>query len=179
MQFKEWCNKSGNMLLNEVKLSRVWNHLTNPETVVGIITAFRGEYPREENLKRNQELIQTLRSEGFGFFIVDGAWEENGNLVKEDSIFVTGTPKSEERLFELLKRLTNRYKQDGFSFKPSGDSTYQIIDKNGDIIMSFDNVSFNKISDIYTKLRGNKGSFVFEKAWTASGFIGNLLNKKG
>lgn len=171
--FKEYYNQS---ILSEVKLSRVWKHLNDKNTNVGIITAFRGEYDTKENIRRNKELANTLRKMGLGYFFVDGSWIENEGTPKEElnsetSIFVTSTGDSDTLKNKLIE-LSKKYNQDGFSFKGSNSNKYDIIDKNGKKIMSFDNVKFNKLASVYTKMRNKKGSFVFEDiGYTHGGFI--------
>lgn len=181
--FREHIEESGT-LLSEVKLSRVWKQLSDDETSVGIITAFRGGNSYEENVKLNKQLASKLRSKGFGFTFVDGAWVENEGTdeeitVSEDSIFVTAPKNKTEELFSVLVDAAKKYDQDGFSFKRAGsNSKYEIIDKNGKVDMTFNKVKFNKLADIYTKLRGKKGSFVFEEiAHTSAGFVANILNR--
>lgn len=183
MKFGEYIDGS-NFLLTEVKLSRVWKHLSDDDIVVGVITAFRDEYDYNENKKRNLHLAQTLRQNGYGYFFVDGSWIENeGNSdethVNEDSIFVTGKGESDNvKLFDLLVDLSKKYNQDGFSFKKSGkNSKYEIIDKHGKVVMSFGSVGYDKFATVYTKLRNKKGSFVFENAYTGVGFIGHMIHK--
>lgn len=178
--FTEYYNKTN--MLSEVKLSRVWKHLTDMKTTVGIITAFRGEYDLNENIRRNKELASTLKGMGFGYFFVEGSWienegESNEQHVSETSIFVTSTGNPEAMKRKLIE-LAKKYNQDGFSFKAAGANTYTIIDKNGKTILSFDNVKFNKLASVYTRMRNATGSFVFENtAYTDGGFITRLINK--
>lgn len=180
--FKEYIENS-NIVLSEVKLTRVWKHLTDDDTAVGIITAFRGDKSESDNKKNNQKLMNELRKVGFGYFLVDGSWIENQGTsdeveVSEDSVFVTAKPETEKSLFELLKTLAKKYNQDGFSWKPVGSSVYHIMDRSGKSIMKFSNVSFNKLADIYTKMRNKRGSFVFESAYVGAGFMGHVIFKQ-
>lgn len=103
--------------------------------------------------------------------------EEEGEVF-EDAVFVTADKEDEKKLFDLLKELCKKYNQDGFSWKPAGENKYLIIDENGKTLMSFDNVAFNNLADVYTKMKNNKGSFVFERAYTKAGFIGHMLKKE-
>jgi len=170
--------KESNLLLSEVKLSRVWKHLTTPETVVGIITGFRGEFKKQDNIKRNNSILKTIRKEGYGFFIVDGSWIEDGERVEEDSIFIIGSGEEDNiKLKNLLIKISKEYDQDAFVFKPSGENSYQIINKAGKTQITFNKVSFNTLSDIYTKMRKTKGTFLFENAYTSGGFIDQLLHR--
>lgn len=180
--FKEVYESVNGNLLSEVKLARIWKHFDNDNTSVGIITAFRGNYDYNQNVKRNQELANILRKNGFGYTFVDGSWVENEGTddeitVSEDSIFVTSDKFNSQKLRKLLVDMSKIYDQDGFSFKEAGTkSKYDIIDKNGKVLDSFKNVHFNKLASIYTKLRGGNGSFVFEEiAHVHAGYAMRLL----
>lgn len=172
-------------VLSEVKLARVWKHLTDEKTNVGIITAFRGEYDYKENTRRNKELTNKLRDLGYGYFLVDGSWIENEGTpdekeVSEVSVFTTSTGDSNE-FRKNLTELAKKYDQDGFSFKDadSKSNKYEIVDKNGNTMLSFNNVKFNKLANVYTKMRNKKGSFVFEStAYSRGGFIKHLLSNE-
>ena len=101
--------KKADILLQEVKLSRVWQHFTNPKVVVAILTAFRGEYSYDENVRRNTLLASDIKSRGYGFFYVDGHWIENSGTsqartVNEDSIFVIGDANKEEKFIQDMER---------------------------------------------------------------------------
>lgn len=174
--FKEYSEDS-RFSINEVKMSRVWKHLTDTDTCVGIITGFRAENTIKQNLKANKEISQRLRKEGFGFFIVDGSWIEDEDVVKEDSIFTTGDTSSQDKLIGLMKEFSKKYDQDGYSFKKVDSTDYTICNRNGKVELTFDNVSFNKLADVYTKLRKGQGTFVFESAYTGTGFIGQLVQE--
>lgn len=173
-------------LLNEVKMSRVYGHFTGPRPVA-IITAFRGERTLEENTKLNRELAGTIRSAGFGFVWVDGAWIENKgtdseNHASEVSIMVIGDEGSDDSMFAMLVDAAKKYNQDGFVFKGSGKSQVKVYDKHGEVMVSFDRVSMDTISDMYTRLRsgGHAGrSFVFEGERLPVGYAGRLAGLKG
>lgn len=183
MKLREYIKNSG-FLLKEVKLARVWKHLTDKDTVIGIITAFRGEYPYEVNKKRNMELARSLRKAGYGYFFVDGSWIENKGTdeeehVKEDSIFVIGTgDKDNTKLFNLLLQMAKKYDQEGFSFKKSGEDTkYEIIDDRGNVTYTYTSLGINKVADVYTKMRNRQETFVFETGYIQAGHIDRLVEK--
>lgn len=172
-------------LLTEVKLSRVYHYFTG-DIPVGIITAFRGEETEETNVRNNRQLASTLRSAGFGYTWVDGAWVENEGTpqethVSEVSILVAGEQGSDDKLFSTLQQGAQRYNQDAFVFKPSGsDAKIGIYDKSGNLEMSFDSARLDQIGTIYTKLRsgGHEGrSFVFEGERLPVGYAGRLAGQ--
>lgn len=171
-------------LLTEVKLSRVYEYFTS-KMPVGIITAFRGENDLETNTRLNKQLAASLRSAGFGYTWVDGAWIENQGTdkefhVSEVSILVSGKEGTGEKLFTNLKNAAQQYNQDAFVFKSDNSKKIGIYDKNGNLEMSFDRTRLDKIGDVYTKLRSgshkNK-SFVFEGERDPVGFVSRLTGK--
>jgi len=171
-------------LLTEVKLSRVYHYFTGDKTV-GIITAFRGEYTLEENTRKNKELASSLRSLGFGYTWVDGAWIENKGTdeeshVSEVSILVAGEPGTDDKLFNALQSAAMKYNQDAFVFKGSNDNAkIGIYDKNGKVEITFDNARLDRIGDVYTRLRSgshSNRSFVFEGERDPVGYSCKLLN---
>ena len=85
--------KEYNNIITEIKMSRVLKHFTQQEYPVGIITAFRGDKERKDNVANNKSLASFLRNKDYGFVYVDGAWIENQGRkdeksVSEDSILV-------------------------------------------------------------------------------------------
>jgi hypothetical protein len=162
--------KNYKQYLTEVKLSRVFNHFTNPDIPVGVITTFRKDKPVEDGLRDNKILAQKLRSAGYGYVWVDGAWketnEETGEKVdvQEDSILVIGSENDNDKLYNILLENTKKYEQDGFMFKPEGSTEVFIIDKEGnkDKIAS-DGKDFkrDKFEYGYTILRGGGAGKIF------------------
>ena len=169
-------------LLIEVKLSRVYNYFTGTMPV-GIITAFRGERNLDDNTKMNKQLASSLRSKGFGYTWVDGAWVENEGTpeeshVSEVSILVSGKEGSDRTLFSALQAGAQKYNQDAFVFKGSGsDGKIGIYNKDGKLEMTFDRARLDQIGSIYTKLRSGgheNRSFVFEGERDPVGYVGRL-----
>jgi len=168
-------------MINEVKLSRVYNHFTSNKPV-GIITAFRGERTMKDNISANQQLASSLRNAGFGFVWVDGAWVENQGTDKESheeetSIMVVGNEGDDDKMFTLLKSESRKYEQDGFLFK-SSDGPAGVYDSSGNEIMSFNRINIDKLSSVYTRLRqgSHKGrSFFFGSERPMKGFMSRLM----
>lgn len=171
--------KSDEFLL-ESSLSRVWHHFKNDDKQVAILTAFRGEYDRDENVARNRELAAKIRKLGYGFFFVDGYWIENRGTpeeqhVSEDSIFVIA-PASKKDFTKQIHELGNDYNQDAVLVKDS--SGVKLIYKNGST-ETLGDIQPGKLSQAYTKLRSNKRSntFVFENERDDIGFVSRLGKK--
>jgi len=167
--------------LNESSLSRVWQHFANPDRSVALLTAFRGEFDHEENLKRNRDLGAQIRGLGYGFFYVDGFWTENPGTdreqkVREDSLFVTA-PATDERFAERIHQLGNQFEQEGVLVK---DATgVHIIAQDGSV-KTKEKVSMGSLGDAYTRLRNNQkaNTFTFVEERDDVGFIARLAGLK-
>ena len=159
-------------------MSRVWRHFTDPERSAAILTAFRGEYDREENLRRNRTLAAKLRNLGYGIVYVDGYWVENPGTpdevrVAEDSILVTAPADKTSSFADNISKLGNEYDQEAVVVKDSNGT--RLIFKDGSE-QPLGDIKPGQLSDIYTKLRNNKQSntFVFEGERDDVGFIQRL-----
>ena len=53
--------------LEESSLSRIWQHVTDEDSSFAVISAYRGIYSEDENLKRHNELRIKIRSLGYGY----------------------------------------------------------------------------------------------------------------
>lgn len=171
--------------LNESSLARVYSHFESDKPVA-LITAFRGENTYAENVSRNKELAASVRKAGFGFVYVDGAWIENKGEpneveVSEVSLLIVGDSGSDSKLYDLCVTASQKYNQDGFILKSGGkDSSTSIYDKTGKVVDTFNKLSFDKLADYFTKLRGGSHggrSFTFEsfRVRSDNGMIGRLI----
>ena len=172
-------------LLAEVKMSRVYHHLVG-DAPIGIITAYRGEQTEEQSIQHNKALASSVRSAGFGFFWVDGAWIENEGTedethVSEVSLFIIGNESNDNKLFDFLQLSAQRFNQDGFVFKASYSTDVGVYDANGNLDMDFSQVNMDKLSSIYTKLKTGPHagrSFFFEGVRAPIGYAGKLRKLK-
>jgi len=169
--------------VQEASLSRVWQHAQS-DRPIALLTAFRGEYDREENVRRNKQLAATIRKLGYGFFFVDGYWIENQGTpeevhVAEDSLFVIAPEGTDEKFRQQMIELGASYNQDGVLIKDNKGA--KVYDKSGDEMFDVGTLSPGKAGEIYTKLRNNKKSntFVFEGERDDEGFIRRLQKLSG
>jgi len=170
------------MNIQEASLARVWQHFENPETAVGILTAFRGEYTYEQNVTRNRSLAADVRRLGYGFFYVDGYWIENQGTdqerpVKEDSVFVVGRT-DDQNFSNNIHNLGNQYNQEAVIVKDSSGT--KIVFKDG-ASQNLGKLAPGQLGSIYTKLRNNKhaNTFIFTEERDDLGFIERLATLAG
>jgi hypothetical protein len=168
--------------LMEAKLGRVWQHAQS-DRPIALLTAFRGEYDREENVRRNKELAATIRKLGYGYFFVDGYWIENQGTpeevhVSEDSLFVIAPEGSDEKFRKQMVELGAKYNQDGVLIKDKDGA--KIYEKDGSVMFDVGTLKPGKAGEIYTRLRNNKKSntFVFESERDDLGWLQRLAGIK-
>ena len=73
--------------LDEASLARAYQHVVEKKVPSwGMLTAYRYANTKKENIKANKSLEADLRSKGYGFFKVEGHWQEcqDANLNYEE-----------------------------------------------------------------------------------------------
>lgn len=108
--------------LNESGLSRITSKVQGH--AIGMITAFRGEYTREQNMQRNKSLKAKLLHAGFHVTPVQGNFIENFGTenelpVKENSFFVVNPEQGDDggKLENVLRKLGEEFEQDSIFSK--------------------------------------------------------------
>lgn len=171
--------------IDESSLSRVWQH-ANSERPFALFTAFRDEVANDEvskrkiNQQRNVAAAAEIRKAGFGFFYVDGHWIENEGTpdeveVAEDSIFAISDVNKEQEFVNLIVSLGKQYNQDAVLIKTS--KGVHLYNQAGKPFAELGELSPGKAGDMYSKLRGNKGTFVFEAERDGKGFMGKMAER--
>jgi hypothetical protein len=157
--------------LDEASLARAYQHVVEKKVPSwGMLTAYRYANTKKENIQANKMLEKDLRSKGYGFFKVEGHWQEcqdsNLNYVDcpkdklQDSIEVSLFVPHMKR--KDAESLCKKYEQDAVIYggeDTKGDA--HLIFKNG----SEDNIGKfqpGKVEQAYSKFKGGK-TFVFGK----------------
>ena len=155
--------------LDEASLARAYQHVVEKKVPSwGMLTAYRYANTKKENIKANKRMEADLRGKGYGFFKVEGHWQEcqdsNLNYVDcppeklQDSIEVSlFVPHLTE---DDAKSLCKKYEQDAVVYGgPETKGNAHLIFKNG----SDENIGVfqpGKVSQAYSKIKGGK-TFVF------------------
>lgn len=176
-------------LITESSLSRILKH--NSKYDCGAITAFRSEYNRTDNRKRNRKLKAMLMDKGYDIYTLikgvglekqrDGEVYDKKQLtdkgdvmVKEDSFWVVDQKETGE-LKDVLIELGEYFNQDSILFAPKGavnDTVKAVLvgtNKNsewldyGEEMLFNKGAHFGKTSEIYTSYVNGR-PFVFESA---------------
>lgn len=170
--------------LNEIKLSRVLTHFKG-DPPVALISAFRSERTLEDNTAANLELANAIRSAGFGYVWVDGAWIENADTkpvhASEVTIMVIGKSGDDDSMLDTLSKMATKYNQDAFIYKASGSDVTKVLDRNLKELTAFKDIHLDKMAEMYTRIRygSHRGrTFVFEGVRLSPGFAGRLAGLK-
>lgn len=174
-------NKINRVKINEASLNRILSKHYKDGFI--IVTNFRNENSDAQNNSGFEQLKGDVKSAGYSFIPVYGGFIENKDTedeveVEEASLFVpnhkVATTKEfddSESLKELGIKLSKKYNQDSFLYKPKGeenDSYY--IDKNGNVDMKFSNKTLNDLTQIYftrlTPSAANPDKFLGDKSKT-------------
>jgi hypothetical protein len=170
-------------IIDEASLSRAYQHVVDKKAQSwGMITAYRYSNSKKENLQSNKRLESDLRSKGYGFFKVEGHWQEcqdpNLNYSEcpkdklkdstEVSLFVPNIKKDE------LSELCKKYEQDAVIYGDRNSDAHLIF-KNGDS-ENIGKFQPGKVSQAYSKLKGGK-TFMFGKEEPKKNIFGKDINK--
>lgn len=184
-------NAGNKTAIHEASLGRIMQHAQNaPEKGFAILTSWRQQYMRAQNLSRFAKLKGAIRGKGHGFNVLVGHWQEcqdpavpyekcpPDQLVDatEPSLFVTGIT------LEDAKDLGNSYEQDAIIFAgPETGGKVQLVFKDGGT-MDIGSFSPMAIAQAYSELRGGKKKaarhFRFEYVeWPTQGQTEALLEQ--
>jgi hypothetical protein len=157
--------------LDEASLARAYQHVVEKKVPSwGMLTGYRYANNKKENIQANKRLEADLRGKGYGFFKVEGHWQE----CQDTSLNYVECPKDklqdsiEVSLFvphmskEDATNLCKKYEQDAVIYGgPETKGNAHLIFKNG----SEDNIGVfqpGKVEQAYSKFKGGK-TFVFGK----------------
>ena len=115
--------------LTESGLSRLYQHIAEHDSA--ILSAFRGEYSKGDNMERSAELKAKLLDQGFGVTKVDGSYIENFETpealeVKELSLFVSNKSDSPGFMKSIIAQ-GQEYEQDSVLIIPAGGQSAYLV----------------------------------------------------
>ena len=162
-------------VISESSLSRLYSKTQNH--AVGAISAFRGEFSKQENLKRTAELKAYLINHGYQVTMIDGGFIENYGTdrqrdVTEKTLFVVNPQEGDDggKLEGVLKKLGNLYDQDSIlSYRYGGKPTYiGTTDRSDAYLPKGEQSTLDKTEwgdpkgEYFSSIRGRKFSYVNE-----------------
>ncbi len=163
-----------NNLLTEAGLSRLIQKMKDKDFAV--ISAYRNEYDKQENIRRNRNLRAEFNSNEMGVYQLVGHWQECSlegveyedcpknkliDVIERSYLVVRPGLMNVDEFQELIRKLTDRYNQDAAVL--SIDNTIHIITPSGKLTKIGDKITLNKISQAYSQfVKKINIPFVFE-----------------
>ena len=120
--------------INESSLSRILSHIESDRSF-GVVSSFRGDLSRKENMDRHAELKNLTRQKGYGFIEMRGGYkEEDGGFVNELSLFIPKVSKKD------IMELGTKFDQDSIIYKDK--DSFELVGTNratgrGKVLMNF------------------------------------------
>lgn len=163
--------------LNEASIGRLKQHIDKGDVFVAV-SAFRGNYTRSENLKRQARLRSLVDShtltqsneKKIGHFDVIGGYEEEDEKtgkkrkVEEIATFIVGSKEQEKTIKNLGLALGKEFDQDSILFCHDGKVYEVFTRKTSEHNVGDENYlgtyHYNTVSKYYSKIRGK--TFVAE-----------------
>ena len=184
MRFKEYLNEDlsvideypNNNLLTEAGLSRVLQKIRQEDNDFAVISAYRSQYDKKENIKRNRKLRGEFNQRKMGVYQLIGHWREcqlDGveyedcpedqlvDAVERSYLVVRPESMNQEDFKDLIHKMTKQFDQDASVIKL--DNTINIIEPTGKVSKIGDKITLNKINQAYSKhVKKQNMPFVFE-----------------
>lgn len=161
-------------LISESGFSRVVSALKDKE--FGIITAYRSEFDKKENIKRNRSLRGTLDSNKMGGYPLVGHWKEcqDPNIEYDEcpaDMMVDAVERSylvpkpdsmdSEQFRQIFIKLAQKFEQDGVIIRNAEGIFF--MDKSGGMHKVGNKSAFNQIGQAYSQhVKKSNIPFVFE-----------------
>lgn len=101
--------------LIESSLSRIFQFIEEKNRSFGVVSAFRGDLPNDENIERHNDLKVAVRGLGLGFVEMRGGYKGDQGFVTELSLFVPSISK------QKLIALGQKYNQHSVLFKDADE----------------------------------------------------------
>ena len=98
------------------------------------ITAWRVGNKRAVNDANNRELQETLRAMGYGMIKLQGFYAEVGQDVSKENSFLVFDRNNDPDFYENLYKLSEKFNQDCFLYKPAEEEVAYLIGTNEDFI---------------------------------------------
>lgn len=162
---------SFNEFLNESSMTRFISKFKKHDAA--ILTAFRGEYTKSENLQRNKKLFASLFAKGYSVTSVKGSYIENkgydNELEVSENSFVVVNHKDDENFEHVIFSLGEYFEQDSILLIHKGEKPTATLVGTSKLETSFPGYKVRKdfshmtlktdTQEFFTRL--NKKTFAF------------------
>lgn len=167
MKFNEFLNEitpmdelPNNNLLTEAGLSRLLSQIKDND--FAIITAFRKEFIKEENITRSRKLRAEFNSNNMSVYQLIGHWKEDNVDIIEKLYLVVRPDNTEINEFKnLIVSLTQKFNQSATILATMG--SINIVDESGRILDTKLKITLEKVKQAYTQyIKKQKTPFTLE-----------------
>ena len=164
MSLDDWgLDSANNNLISEAGLSRMLSQVKSDQDFA-ILTAYRGNYTKEQNIARNRDLRSELNRKRMGPYQLVGHWQEcqdssydynncPKNLLKdviERSYMVVKPKEMEVEEFQkFIISMLQKFEQDGAVYRSGND--INILEKSGNTFKIGSGMSLGKIAQGYSQ----------------------------
>ena len=192
MRLVEHLNKE-RTLLTEAGLSRIVQKVKQENKDFAVITAYRYEFDKQENIKRNRQLRQEFNSRKMGVYQLVGHWQECQlpgvdysncpkdqliDVVERSYLVVRPDEMGYNEFTDLILTLVKRFDQDGALLAKDGDIF--LIEKGGKITRKGAEMTVAKMAQAYSQhVKKMNVPFVFEAVVPGTNFGRQLFKDKG
>ena len=190
--FTDYAQENEDWMISEAGLSRLLSKVESGDDMA-IITAYRPNYTKKQNIARNRDLRGALNREKMGVYQLVGHWQEcqdpnieysdcpKGKLVDavERSYMVMKPKDMDSKTFrDKMVEQTKKFDQDGIVMRQGGK--FSIVNKRGNTEFDIGSkVSVGKISQAYSQhVKKQNVLFVFEGIDIPTTNIGKMMFKK-
>lgn len=192
--FSEFLNE--NNILTEASLGRLVQHF-NDGDCIAIVSAFRGERTKAENMKMTKALRTLVLGSKFGFNKVIGGYsekQEDGTVVNiddEHSTIIYAKPEREAELRKLAVALGKKYEQDSVLFVGSDRKAMWIFTRPDNFMqkpvgstMELGDFHPKQIGVYFTKIGKKNFSFVMKESeeitrWSQNEIMPTTIEMRG
>lgn len=189
MSLDDWgMDSANNNLISEAGLSRVLSQVKSDQDF-SILTAYRGNYTKEQNISRNRDLRSELNKKRMGPYQLVGHWQEcqdpsydykncPKNLLKDviERSYLIVKPKemTSEEFKKFIISMLQKFDQDGAVYRSEND--INILEKSGNTFKIGSGISIGKIAQGYSQhVKKANVPFTFEGIEVPSTNMGRRL----
>ena len=195
--YDDWgVDSENNNAITEAGLAKVIKQVKTDNKDFIIITSYRAEFSKRENIARNRQLRHWFNRQEMGVYQLVGHWRECSienvpydqcpadklvDVVERSYLAVRPDTMSAKEFFGKCKFLTKKWKQDGSVIRIQelfGDEI-QILENNGDTFGIGSGISLGKISQAYSQhVKKLNTPFVFEGVEVPATNMGKQIAEK-
>ncbi len=181
------------ILITEAGLSRIIDKLSKNKNDFAIITSYRYEYDKKENINRNRSLRNEFNKRKMGIYQLVGHWRECQienvpykdcpkdmliDVIERSYLVIRPDEMKYKDFCDMILSLINRFQQDSALICKYGNIFS--MEKDGNLTLKGFGLTLNKISQAYSQfVKKLNIPFVFEAELPGTNFGRELFRDNG